>query len=83
MKFTIRRQEDKQAVLSYLEKLPTDKPYFAEIKQIRQRRTIDQNSLYWIWLKCLQDETGEDKDTTRSEERRVGKECRSRWSPYH
>src|SRR3712207_9325156 len=25
--------------------------------------------------------TAEDK--TRSEERRVGKECRSRWSPYH
>ena len=23
------------------------------------------------------------KDSTRSEERRVGKECRSRWSPYH
>ena len=22
-------------------------------------------------------------DGTRSEERRVGKECRSRWSPYH
>ena len=22
-------------------------------------------------------------DPTRSEERRVGKECRSRWSPYH
>ena len=22
-------------------------------------------------------------DDTRSEERRVGKECRSRWSPYH
>ena len=24
-----------------------------------------------------------DATTTRSEERRVGKECRSRWSPYH
>src|SRR2546425_4545130 len=24
-----------------------------------------------------------DHETTRSEERRVGKECRSRWSPYH
>ena len=24
-----------------------------------------------------------DRPTTRSEERRVGKECRSRWSPYH
>ena len=23
------------------------------------------------------------KDHRRSEERRVGKECRSRWSPYH
>ena len=23
------------------------------------------------------------KTDTRSEERRVGKECRSRWSPYH
>ena len=23
------------------------------------------------------------QNTTRSEERRVGKECRSRWSPYH
>ena len=22
-------------------------------------------------------------DNARSEERRVGKECRSRWSPYH
>ena len=23
------------------------------------------------------------RDGNRSEERRVGKECRSRWSPYH
>ena len=25
----------------------------------------------------------ENASVTRSEERRVGKECRSRWSPYH
>ena len=25
----------------------------------------------------------DDKYEFRSEERRVGKECRSRWSPYH
>ena len=24
-----------------------------------------------------------EKEDIRSEERRVGKECRSRWSPYH
>ena len=28
-------------------------------------------------------DTGEDNADARSEERRVGKECRSRWSPYH
>ena len=26
---------------------------------------------------------GESPEHRRSEERRVGKECRSRWSPYH
>ena len=26
---------------------------------------------------------GEPDIASRSEERRVGKECRSRWSPYH
>src|SRR5256885_12097264 len=26
---------------------------------------------------------GDDYELCRSEERRVGKECRSRWSPYH
>src|SRR3712207_2019072 len=28
-------------------------------------------------------EIGEETSRPRSEERRVGKECRSRWSPYH
>ena len=27
--------------------------------------------------------SNQQKKLTRSEERRVGKECRSRWSPYH
>ena len=29
------------------------------------------------------DEHGQKIEIKRSEERRVGKECRSRWSPYH
>ena len=31
-------------------------------------------------VKIMKDMT---RDPSRSEERRVGKECRSRWSPYH
>ena len=30
-----------------------------------------------------EEEELQDEIISRSEERRVGKECRSRWSPYH
>ena len=39
--------------------------------------TLDEN------FKKDMDKAVSIKKTTRSEERRVGKECRSRWSPYH
>ena len=34
-------------------------------------------------LQSIYKETGDSEERVRSEERRVGKECRSRWSPYH
>ena len=39
----------------------------------------------WSMMKTISQVfvTGVKEITTRSEERRVGKECRSRWSPYH
>ena len=37
------------------------------------KRVIDYN----VQIRVKEDGSG------RSEERRVGKECRSRWSPYH
>ena len=39
---------------------------------------ITDRSVYDIYDKKLEEQL-----LTRSEERRVGKECRSRWSPYH
>src|SRR2546425_13285041 len=36
-----------------------------------------------VALPLFLDTTGTILATARSEERRVGKECRSRWSPYH
>src|SRR2546425_13190768 len=38
---------------------------------------------YILGYTCLNDVTARDLQKARSEERRVGKECRSRWSPYH
>ena len=54
------------------------------------RRSIDEDmaedSDYWaeLWENLSPSlRVSESSLTTRSEERRVGKECRSRWSPYH
>ena len=41
----------------------------------------DRMLQYWFEFKDLQ--SNKMSYTKRSEERRVGKECRSRWSPYH
>ena len=42
--------------------------------------------LYWALFTIragLQPKVAAEVKAARSEERRVGKECRSRWSPYH
>src|SRR2546429_8409727 len=62
---------------------------FLRVKQAKVLRQGERNS----WLEIVLDE-GKNRhirrmleqlniEVLRSEERRVGKECRSRWSPYH
>ena len=45
--------------------------------------TIPRNSLVVITGLSGSGKSSLAFDRIRSEERRVGKECRSRWSPYH
>ena len=51
--------------------------------------THHYEQLIEIFNSCFADDfntrliKGDDEPIYRSEERRVGKECRSRWSPYH
>ena len=48
------------------------------------RKEIDLAEKEMPGLMALREKYGESKPLKgRSEERRVGKECRSRWSPYH
>ena len=49
------------------------------VRTAMQLAVQEAHSPYCILVIPLLVETG----FTRSEERRVGKECRSRWSPYH
>jgi len=33
-----------------------------EAKKKRKRRSLKANSLYWLWMQCLEDESGQSKD---------------------
>ena len=49
-----------------------------------QHPVMDQKGLMFVpHILVVQVGTTVDFQNSRSEERRVGKECRSRWSPYH
>src|SRR5688572_33448643 len=52
-------------------------------KKFDERRYDDAIDQYDHAIRHLQGTFHEDPENERSEERRVGKECRSRWSPYH
>ena len=56
--------------------LPISRVLLMHIKAIRM---MEQRILKYIQKRM----TKITKKILRSEERRVGKECRSRWSPYH
>src|SRR5256885_17086205 len=53
-----------------------------EFERYRKLLGLDQPLWVQYWKFANQAVQG-DFGKSRSEERRVGKECRSRWSPYH
>src|SRR2546421_6111599 len=54
---------------------------FWDIRKYPGKRGLRHSAKYTLEIALLAD--GVDAKDVRSEERRVGKECRSRWSPYH
>src|SRR6202163_1192881 len=63
------------------------KDYYGMVKLLDEFPNVHQNfNLVPSLITQIQDYvagTAQDPFLKRSEERRVGKECRSRWSPYH
>ena len=63
----------------------------ADIAELYQQLNLDEAEYIYMLLDGEKaadvllelDEDDREKMLKRSEERRVGKECRSRWSPYH
>lgn len=54
-------------VIAYLQKLPPGKEYDVTVDRHKVRRSVPQNSLYWLWLQCISDETGGDREQIHEE----------------
>lgn len=62
MKFLIHNEHSRRVVFEYLEKLNLSKKYSVEITLKKETRTLSQNRLYWLYLACLEQETGNEKE---------------------
>ncbi len=61
MIFKLRTPQEKANIIGYIERLPY-KPYLVKIELIKQKRSIAQNSLYWLWLTCIEQEGSNNRD---------------------
>jgi hypothetical protein len=61
MKEKVKTEFDRQRVIGIIQRLDLSKPYTVTISQRKGRRSLDQNALMWLWLTCIESETGNDR----------------------
>lgn len=61
MLLRINTPKDKEGVLNYITRLPDNIRFTVAVNKVKSIRSISQNSTYWMWLKCIEDETGMEK----------------------
>src|SRR2546430_5052160 len=90
--FGKRRKGESQAFPKVREILSVAQPFHEPVRyQQKGCETHEKavNEIHLAWLRSVVTpqhaarDAGQPCATPRNEERRVGKECRSRWSPYH
>jgi hypothetical protein len=59
MRIIICNHKDLDAFIERIRLFPVDKKKFiAEFKLYRKQRSLKANKLYWLWLNCIHDDTG-------------------------
>jgi hypothetical protein len=61
MKRKIITELDRDMIIGQIKRLDLKKIYTVEITEKKVKRSLSQNSLYWLWLTCIEAETGNDK----------------------
>lgn len=63
MKAKIYNLEQLKEAFNKIAKADLTKGFVIEWKRVQKIRTNDQNALYWLWMTCLEQETGQDKNS--------------------
>lgn len=58
----INRESDKDNVMNTIKYLDVSKQWEVIIRPKKSFRSLPQNKLYWLWLSCIADETGNDRN---------------------
>src|SRR3712207_9252295 len=83
------RDEIKSAYKKLAKQFHPDQYGDNPLKDLAEQKMMEINEAYEYLMKNTSDSYSQrqnsynNQSNNRSEERRVGKECRSRWSPYH
>jgi len=64
MRRILSNEADRAKFIEYFNALEFGKKRFVvEVKLYRKQRTLSQNKLYWMWLSCIEADTGTDRDS--------------------
>lgn len=63
MKAKVFNLEQLKDTFNKIAKADLSKGFVIEWKRFKKIRSNDQNALYWMWLTCLEQETGQEKDS--------------------
>lgn len=61
MKLDLNNDYKIEVANEYLKKL-IEKKAMIELRELRVKRNLDQNGLYWLWLTCIETETQHEKN---------------------
>ena len=62
MKEKLHNEFDRDRIIGYIKRLDLSKSYSVEVRERKARRSLDQNALMWLWLTCIESETGNDRN---------------------
>ena len=63
MKAKVFNIEQLKDTFNKIAKADLSKGFVIEWKRFKKIRSNDQNALYWMWLTCLEQETGQEKNS--------------------